>query len=207
MKGQINAYGIVDKIIALKKSDLQLRDELTKAGKLSDGYDKAMEDLHMRNASLLNEIVDEIGYPTIDKVGEEASEAAWLVIQHAISKPTFMKKCRALLEVAVSENKADPIHLAYLTDRIAVFEGKPQLYGSQFDWDENGKLMPHPYDDLEKVNQRRSSIGLNTLEDQTELIRHRTEKENQSPPQDFERRKRDIMEWKRRMGWITNDHH
>ena len=44
-----------------------------------------------------------------------------------------------LLEVAVSENKADPKNLAYLTDRVALFEGKPQLYGTQFDWDENGE--------------------------------------------------------------------
>lgn len=62
-----------------------------------------------------------------------------------------MKKSRELLENAVGENKADPGNLAYLTDRIAVFEGNPQLYGTQFDWDENGELNPIFYDNIDKV--------------------------------------------------------
>ncbi|HEK22211.1 MAG TPA: hypothetical protein ENO28_17345 [Bacteroidetes bacterium] len=198
----MNTYGIADKIIALAKSDLQLRDDLIKAGNLSDGYDKAMEELHNRNANLLNEIIDAIGYPTIEKVGEEATEAAWLVIQHSISQPSFMKKCRELLQIAVSENKANPIQLAYLTDRIAVFEEKPQLYGTQFDWDEAGKLIPNSYDDLAKVNQRRIAIGLNTLEDQTEMIRSRAKNEKQSPPQDLLKRQQELDNWKIRVGWI-----
>lgn len=45
-----------------------------------------MEQLHNRNAKILNDIIEAIGYPTIDKVGKEASEAAWLVIQHSIGQ-------------------------------------------------------------------------------------------------------------------------
>lgn len=55
-----------------------------------------MEKLHNRNAEVLNNIVDKTSYPTVDKVGEEASEAAWLVIQHSIGQPSFMKKCAEL---------------------------------------------------------------------------------------------------------------
>jgi hypothetical protein len=207
MDRPINAKEIADKIIALKKNDLQLREELIKAKRLSDGYNRAMEELHSRNADLLSEIVDAIGYPTIAKVGKEASEAAWLVIQHSISQPSFMKKCWELLQISVSENKADPIQLAYLSDRIAVLEGKTQLYGTQFDWDENGKLSPNLYDDLAKVNKRRTAIGLNTLEEQIEIIRNRVAKENQSPPDNFERRNRDLVEWKKKVGWIVSDYH
>jgi hypothetical protein len=143
---------IANKIIALKYSDLQQREALIKSGEISDGYDRAMEKLHSTNAQELNCIIDLIGYPTVDKVGFQASEAAWLVIQHAIGQPGFMRKCRDLLTDVVKENKADSINLAYLTDRIAVFEGNPQLYGTQFDWDENGELSPSPFDDLTKVN-------------------------------------------------------
>jgi hypothetical protein len=112
-----------------------------------------------------------------------------------------MKKCAALLKSAVRENKASPQNLAYLTDRIAVFEEKLQLYGTQFDWDENGNLSPNPYDNLNKVNERRKSIGLNTLEEQTELIRIRAKNENQSPPKDLEKRKQEIEQWKKNVGW------
>jgi hypothetical protein len=54
--------------------------------------------------TLLNKIIDEIGYPTIEKVGKEASEAAWLVIQHAIGQPHFMKKCVKLLKNAANQD-------------------------------------------------------------------------------------------------------
>jgi hypothetical protein len=192
---------IAEQIIELKNADLTLRDKLVQSGQLSEGYHEEMMELHTKNAKILNAILDTIGYPTIDKVGIEANKAAWLVIQHAIGQPTFMKKCVELLEIAVSEDEADPKNLAYLTDRIAVFEEKPQLYGTQFDWDENGELSPNLFDDLSKVNERRKSIGLNTLEEQTEVLRSQAKEENQTPPKDFEKRKQEIEQWKKNVGW------
>ncbi len=193
---------IAERIIGLRDADLELRDKLIQNGQLAEGYNEEMEKLHNRNAEILNDIISTIGYPTIDKVGKDAAEAAWLVIQHSIGQPDFMKKCTTLLENAVSENKADPQNLVYLTDRIAVFEGKPQLYGTQFDWNENGELISNQIDESAKVNQRRRSIGLNTLEEQTTLIREQAKNENATPPEDFDKRKRDFDKWRRKVGWI-----
>jgi len=192
---------IAENIIDLKNADLALREKLIQSGQLSNGYNEEMKELHNKNAKILSDIIDKIGYPTIDKVGKEANEAAWLIIQHSIGQPEFMKRCAKLLVKAVSENKADPKSLAYLIDRIAVFEGKEQLYGTQFNWDEYGILSPNHCDDLTKVNERRKSIGLNTLEEQTEIIRKQAENENQSPPTDLEKRKQEIEEWKKKVGW------
>ena len=192
---------ISEKIVDMKNADLALRDKLVQNGQLGEGYNEEMKELHNKNAKTLNEIIDIIGYPTIDKVGTEANEATWLIIQHSIGQPEFMKKCAKLLEIAVNESKADPKNLAYLTDRISVFEDKPQLYGTQFDWDENGTLRPNKFDNLTKVNERRKSIGLNTLDEQTEIIRKRMLDEKQTPPTDFEKRKQEIEEWKKNVGW------
>ena len=65
---------IAQKIIALQKADLALRDHLVQSGQLGTGYHEAMEQLHNRNAEALEQIMNAIGYPTIDKVGEEANE-------------------------------------------------------------------------------------------------------------------------------------
>jgi hypothetical protein len=193
---------IAKNIIDMKNKDLELREKLIQSQQLSDKYNEEMRELHNRNAKELCEIIDTIEYPTVENVGNEASEATWLIIQHAIEQPEFMKKCAKLLEKAVNENKADPKSLAYLTDRIAVFEGKVQLYGTQFDWDEYGNLSPNNFDDLNEVNKRRKSIGLNTLEEQTEKIRIQAKNEKQLPPTDFEERKREIEQWRRTIGWI-----
>lgn len=193
---------IATKILELEAADLALREKLIREGRLSEGYDEEMKALHDQHAELLSEIIDDIGYPTIEKVGEAASSAAWLIIQHAIGKPWFMRKGRRLLENAVADNKANPLHLAYLDDRIAVNEGHLQRYGTQFDWDENGELSPNPLDDLAKVNARRKALGLNTVAEQTEIIRRRAEQEHQTPPDNPEKRQREIEYWRRQTGWI-----
>lgn len=193
---------IAQSIIALKDADLKLRDRLIDTGQLWDGYNPEMEQLHISNANALNTIIDVIGYPATDKVGKEASNAAWLVIQHAISLPRFMKRCAVVLEEAVAENKASFINLAYLKDRIAVFEGNPQQYGTQFDWDEDGKMSPSPFDDLHKVNERRKAAGLNLLEEQTAIMRARAESEKAPTPKDLANRKQQTDAWRKKVGWI-----
>jgi len=193
---------VAKKIIGLKRADLEFREKLIQGARLGEGYDEGMANLHNRNAKILEDIIDEIGYPSVHKVGKEASEAAWMVVQHAIGQPHFMKKYAKLLKTAVNENKADPKSLAYLTDRIAVFQGKKQLYGTQFDWDEKGQMSPNPFDDIEKVNQRRKALGFRTLEEQTEILRARVEHEGQRPPEDYKERKRVYDNWRKTVGWM-----
>jgi len=192
-----------NKIVALRNADLELRNQLIQSGELFDGYHPEMEALHIKNAEVLEEIIQDIGFPTTEKVGEEASKAAWLVIQHAISKPNFMRRCVSLLEDVVHRQKARPIDLAYLKDRIAVLEGNPQLYGTQFDWDENGELNPNLMDDVSVVDKRRKEIGLNSIAEQTKIIRQRAESEVQSAPEDYHVRHQQMTEWKRKVGWIV----
>ncbi len=198
----MNYNDIAEKIIELKNRDLELRTNLIKKGELGNAYNPEMKKLHNKNATILNEIIDEIGYPTIKKVGEDANNAAWLVIQHSIEQPDFMKKCAKLMEAEVDENIRCRRHLAYLMDRIAVLEGRPQLYGTQFDWDENGELSPNEITDTIGVDKRRKLIGLNSLEEQKEIIRQEALKENQLQPKDIKKRKAQFDAWRKSVGWI-----
>ena len=179
-----------------------MRDRLIKEGKLFDGYNKEMEELHISNAHRLNEIIDQYGFPSLEKVGKEASKAAWLVVQHAISLPSFMKKYRDMIMSTQDLGQHSKEQLAYLSDRIAVYEERPQLYGTQFDWDSAGKLSPQVYDDLVEVNKRRKSIGWNSLEEQTQIIRSQAQKDNNHCPTDLESRRHQIKLWKYKVGWL-----
>lgn len=189
-------------ILRLKEKDDKLRAKLIENKTLSNGYNREMKAIHNSNAKKLNRIIDVIGFPTSEKIGEEASNAAWLIIQHSIGQPDFMKKWAALMEIEVKNGQADKINFAYLTDRIAVFEGNPQRYGTQFDWDENGEMSPAKIDEYDKVNERRKAIGLNSLEEQIKVMRERVKTENQRPPKDYEERKREYDEWRKSVGWI-----
>ncbi|MCB0664052.1 MAG: hypothetical protein KDC24_15000, partial [Saprospiraceae bacterium] len=192
---------VSEKILALKHADDALRKKLLQQGTLHDGYHEEMEALHNAHAAALELIIKEIGFPTEEKVGPEAVEAAWLIAQHAIGKPVFMRYFANLMEKAVDKGAADPILLAYLQDRIAILEGRAQLYGTQFDWDENGEMSPQMVDEPMLVNQRRKKLGLNSLEEQTQKMRSSVQSEQQKPPKDLALRKSLMEKWRRKVGW------
>ena len=190
------------RIIELKDRDLELRQRLMENGTLSNGYHEIMEALHNDNARELEAIMEAIGYPSVPKVGKQANQATWMIVQHAIGCPDFMRKCLKLLQREAEDDKGLSIQLAYLTDRVSILEGKEQRYGTQFDWDEAGLMSPGPYDDLDMVNARRLALGLNSLEEQTEVIRRRVRDEGQTAPKDMEARRREQKAWQVKMGWI-----
>ncbi len=194
-----------DKIILLARADLELRQSLLRQGLLNDSYHPDMEALHKQNTLSLQAIISKIGYPTAELLGTEAADAAWLIIQHSISHPAFMRSCLALLTEVIDTGKGNALHHAYLSDRIAVFEDRPQLFGTQYDWDETGRLSPKCMDDLTKVNQRRTSIGLPSVEENTELIRQRAVQENESPPRDQEKKQESYEHWRKKVGWIKSN--
>lgn len=114
------------------------------------------------NNARLAAIIEQDGWPTIPKVGEEASHAAWLLVQHAPSLD-FMKSCLQMMKDApLYAVKAS--NIAYLEDRVLMMDGKPQIYGTQYRTVGEGMkvyLMENP----DEVNLRRASVGLGTFED------------------------------------------
>ena len=154
----MNEYKEISKeLIQLAKVDSEVRDRLLAEGKLSDGYNPEMKQTHVQNSQRLREIIAKIGFPTISKVGIEANDAAWLIIQHSISEPKFMKES---LEVMKNDSSdINPKHIAYLYDRIQVYEGKPQKFGTQLLAD----YSIYPVEDMENLNIYRKENGLETL--------------------------------------------
>jgi hypothetical protein len=51
--------------------------------------------------------------------------------------------------------------------------GKDQIYGTQFDVDEEGWPTPFPITEPETVNEKRKALGLNSLEERMEEMRER----------------------------------
>lgn len=84
-----------------------------------------------RQGDRLNEIMDEVGWPTAELVGEEAARAAWLIAQHADRQLDVQRRALRLLEAAVAEGRAGTRQPAFLKDRTLVNEGREQIYGTQ----------------------------------------------------------------------------
>ena len=110
-------------------------------------------------------------------VGADGAEAAWLVAQSAIEDMGLQRRCLDMLEVAVACGDADPVHLAYLADRVRMNDGRDQLYGSQFVLGEHGQLEPWPVDDPAAVDARRARLGLPSFSAHAAAMRARWEEQ------------------------------
>lgn len=118
----------------------------------------------------MKRIVAKYGWPTRKMVGSDGTRAAWLLVQHADLAVAFQRRCLTLLEAHNSDGQVDRADLAYLTDRVLVNEGKPQVYGSQVHV-VDGVRKPRPIRDPENVDKRRKSMGLNkTLKEYIEYM-------------------------------------
>ena len=187
------------RLIELARRDAETRERLAADGSLFEGYHPEMEAVHAANAAVLEEIVAESGWPGHDLAGEDGAEAAWLIAQHAIGLPDFQRACLARLEAAVAQGDAPAWQPAYLADRIRTFEGRPQLYGTQFDWDEAGEMSPLPMEDADGVDARREAVGLPPLAEA--MRRHRESAVPEPKPADREARRAEMEAWARRVGW------
>jgi len=186
-------------LVALANDDLSVRDALVADGSLGNyGYHPRMEAVHKRNATRLTEIIEQYGWPGKSLVGEEGAWAAWLIAQHSIGNPPFMQRCLSLLKQAASNNEVIPWQMAMLEDRIRMYEGKPQVYGTQFQPSKNGELNPYPIENPESVNDRRLAIGLNTIEKRTAELREQSARENIPTPPDLEEQ---YEKWLYSVGW------
>lgn len=157
-----------------------------------------MEAVHKSNAARLTTIIEQHGWPGESLVGENGARAAWLIAQHAIGNPPFMRQCLSLLKQAASENEVPQWHAAMLEDRIRMYEGRPQVYGTQFQPDKNGEFTPYTIENPESVNDRRRAVGLNTLEERMVEMREQSAQEKVPLPPSWE------AEYERRLhsvGW------
>lgn len=198
----MNYSEVARTLIELKSKDDLLLQKLLSEGSLSDGYHPKLRALHSENIQAFLSIWEEYGFPSLSKVGEEAYDAAFIIVQHAIDHPKILKKYRDALLKAAQEGEAKMMHYAYLSDRIAVFEGRPQTYAIQFDWDEEGLLSPQGPYDTKAVNEKRAELGLNTIEDQIQKMRERAEKTGQKPPKNWHAKQALYDAWRKEVGWL-----
>ncbi len=188
-------------LVSAAHRDIEVRTRLAQSGELYAGYHPEMEAVHLENAALLEHALDDIGWPGRDALGEDAARAAFLILQHAISRPDLQRLGLALILDAIPLGHANALDAAYLADRIAMFEGGEQTFGTQFDWDENGQLSPSPTRDPARLDERRASVGLPPMAETIAHMRANAAAKGERPPADLAQRRVDFESWARRVGW------
>jgi hypothetical protein len=182
-------------LLAMDEHDQAVRAELAADGSLFEGYHPRMAAVHDANAARLREIICEHGWPTAAFVGHDGAKAAHRIAQHSINHPEFMRECRRLIKAASDRGEIPREQFAYIDDRIRVYEGLPQLYGTQWRDSVNG-IEPYPVDDWNRVNQRRRDLDLPTLDEM------RPESGARLTSEAIDRKRADELAWRLKVGWI-----
>ncbi|WP_296948559.1 DUF6624 domain-containing protein [uncultured Massilia sp.] len=166
--GTVDCKDVGDQLNGLASADQKIRQEWESLNQNlkfwtadHDALQKRWRDIDAENLKQVKDIIGACGWPKT----KEASHSAWLLAQHADSDLKFQRLARGMLETSVKAGIAAPRDLAYLADRIATNEHRPQEYGTQFSQPDRCHLVLSEVDDLALVKQRRLAIGLQSLED------------------------------------------
>ena len=185
-------------LLDMEAHDQAVRAELTAAGDLNLTYHQRLEEIHRANASRLRQMIAVFGWPGFALVGEKGAKAAWRIALHSIAEPPFMRQCRNLLDAASQNGDVPRWQFAIIDDRIRVYEGLPQRYGTQLRPGPKG-LEPHPLENEGRVNSMRMQAGLPPLA--RTLAQARAQP--QPPATDQATRDAAELEFRRAVGWIT----
>lgn len=160
---------LVLQLALIAAEDQTYRGQLETVQSEYGGASKEMQDLGktIREKDSINlikvkAIIDKFGWLGPDVIGDEGNSTLFLVIQH--SDIDTQEKYLPLMREAVKNGKAKASSLALLVDRVALRQGKNQIYGSQVVWDmKTNEYYVMPLEDPEKVDVRRSQVGLPPL--------------------------------------------
>ena len=128
-------------------------------------YEDLKKKAFIRHIPIIKKIVNEHGYPTVDKVGKESSINFFPLIQHSDNDIDFQSNMLPLIKNQVVKKLVSGWEYAYLYDRIKINTGKEQLYGTQLNYDNQNNAIPQKIKDKENVNKRRQALGMESLEE------------------------------------------
>ena len=190
---------LVKALLDMEARDQALRAELTASGEINERYHPRLEELHRTNASRLRQMIAVFGWPGVTLVGDKGAQAAWRIALHSISEPAFMRQCRDLIDIASHNGDVPRWQFAIIDDRIHVYEGKPQRYGTQLRNGPNG-LEPHPLENDSRVNSMRMHAGLPPL---AQTLAKARAAQPQLTAEEQEKRESAELEFRRSAGWIS----
>jgi hypothetical protein len=134
-------------------------------------YLNQMMEIDSENQKKLLIILDKYGWIEQSKIGLKASEAFFYTIQH--SDKDLMLKWFPEFKRLAKINEANKVSCAMMEDRLLMWQGKKQIYGSQANvFRKDKQLAIWPIKDPKNVNKRRKEIGFElTVERNAERLK------------------------------------
>ncbi|MEM1201828.1 MAG: DUF6624 domain-containing protein [Acidobacteriota bacterium] len=103
------------------------------------------------------------GWFTIGKFGEQADKDGWLLVQHADLDPDFQRRVLGMLEKLLPSGETRKRSYAYLYDRVAVADNRPQRFGTQGRCVSKGTWEPREMEEPERIDAIRAEVDLGPM--------------------------------------------
>jgi hypothetical protein len=111
------------------------------------------------NQIQVKHILDKYGWLPQSKIGEKAADAIFYVVQHGGTE--LIRAHLPTLKKLAKQKEAKGTHAAMMEDRLLMYDGKKQIYGTQatsrLRADNSGAIWP--IENPAKVNQLRKEAG------------------------------------------------
>lgn len=158
-------------LLAINNDDQKPRQEYVKIGKTLgwkhskiDSLKKVITYNDSVNLVKVKRILSKHGWVGKSVVGNEANSVLFMVLQHA--NINTQKEYLPMLKDAVKKGNAKASSMAMMIDRIAIREGKKQIYGTQLARaPKTEEYYVLPLKNPDAVNIRRKEVGLSTIQD------------------------------------------
>jgi hypothetical protein len=121
-----------------------------------------MEQVDRDNTSWLKDQIRQHGWPSAAKVGKAASDAALLIVQHAVHDRPFQRMALDTVTRLFENGDVEGQAFALLYDRVKTQAGEKQRYGTQAKMN-NRKITFDPMEDSTRVDSLRATVGLPPL--------------------------------------------
>jgi hypothetical protein len=125
-------------------------------------YINQMANIDSRNKSKIESILIKYGWIEKSKIGVKASEAIFYTVQHTDLE--FLDKYFPEFKRLADQGEADPKLCAMMQDRLLMWKGKKQIYGTQANntLRQDKKYTIWPIENPATVNELRKRIGFST---------------------------------------------
>jgi hypothetical protein len=165
----LNYRSVQQNLQRIHDQDQQVRIAIMAVGIESDAavpLFRQMRVLDSVNQVYVRQLLTTSGWPARSQVGEQAASTIFLVVQHS-NRALIAQQLPALSRL-VRQGEARKTDAALMEDRLRMFSGKKQRYGTQTaDYvRKDGKLVVWPIQRPSRVNRYRQEMGFPTTVEQ-----------------------------------------
>ncbi len=139
--------------------DQKLREAWDEAGTGADSAEARAADADdAKNAVFVADVLKKYGFPDAQMVGRKGVMAFYILVQHSHS-PELIREALGMARPLVLRGEMARHDYALMVDRLRMYQGKEQIYGSQVSED-GGKVEPYPIQDRASLDRRREIMGM-----------------------------------------------